>query len=542
MSRRYTGRGRGFPVSAPRLFCATGIAVAAVGQELAAGSESRQGAAELMQTDLSGLAAGAGSAIAAACPRRACLGALALVVAASLVAVSPVMAQGQGSKRPNVVLVMTDDQDEATMPIMDAVRRQIGRRGTSFENAFATFPLCCPSRASVLTGQYSHNHGVISNTGPNGGFKGFNDRGSLPIALRRDGYRTGFVGKYLNGYSTGPERPIIPRGWDEWYSPWGNRAVKMFDYDLNENGRVRSYGHQARDYQTDVFADKATSFIRRGAEKRKPFFLALWTGAPHTENRTGADPRPAPRHEGAFRGLPLSKPPSFNERDVSDKPAPVRNIDRLDRTTIRKLTQANRDRRASLLAVDDAVRSVVTRLRRSGELDDTLIIYTTDNGFLLGLHRMRGKFELYEESAGVPLLMRGPGMPAGAVRRQMVGNIDLAPTILDLVGATPRRTPDGISLLPLARSGDARRDRDILLENTATAAVRTPDYMYAKHENGDEELYDLRSDPFQLESLHVGGPPFRDLGPDQQTEIEATQRRLAERLRELRDCAGRTCR
>jgi N-acetylglucosamine-6-sulfatase len=454
--------------------------------------------------------------------------------------VAPAAAQ-RGGDRPNVVLVMTDDQEGESMRVMDGVRREIGRRGVTFENAYATFPLCCPSRASVLTGQYAHNHGVTSNGGPNGGFAAYDDSGSLPIALKRDGYRTGFVGKYLNG-STRTPRPTVPRGWSEWYSPWGNRGVKMFNYDLNENGRVRSYGSNPRDYQTDVFAAKARDFVRRRAGGRRPFFLALWTGAPHSEGRGDPNPRPAPRHKDRFSNRGLRMTPSFNEADVSDKPRFVQARPRLDGERRTAARNANQDRLASLLSVDDAVETVVDRLRRSGELDDTLIIYMSDNGYLLGEHRLRGKSKLYEESSAVPLLMRGPGVPSGAVRKQMAGNIDIAPTILDVAGVRPGRTPDGRSLVPLARKGNRARGRDILLENNSATAVHTRQYMYAEHESGETELYDLRADPYQLESIHVGGPPFRDLGPTRQAGVTALQRRLADRLGELRNCAGAACR
>jgi arylsulfatase A-like enzyme len=432
--------------------------------------------------------------------------------------------------RPNVVVVMTDDQDVASLRVMPAVRRTMARQGTAFTNSFATFPLCCPSRATFLTGQYAHNHGVLDNKGPKGGYAAFDNRGSLPVTLRRSGYRTGFVGKYLTGYPETPT-PEVPRGWSEWYAPWGNRAVRMFGYQLNENGRPRRYGSAPADYQTDVLARKARQFIRRGSQGRKPFFLTLATGAPHTEGREeGPDPRPAPRHRGRFSRAALPKPPSFNERDVSDKPSHIQSRPRIGTAARLSLKSTNRDRLASLLAVDDAVQGIVNELAEGRELRDTLLIFTSDNGFLLGEHRLRAKTLLYEESVRVPLLMRGPGIPAGAERRQITGNIDLAPTILDVAETEPGHTIDGVSLLPFARNPRRGDTRDILLENTVSAAVRTSRYTYAEHSSGETELYDLQSDPFQLHSRH------------DDPALDPVEAGLARRLDQLRACAGEGCR
>jgi arylsulfatase A-like enzyme len=308
---------------------------------------------------------------------------------------------------------------------------------------------------------------------------------------------------------------------------------RMYGYTLNENGRARTYGSSPRDYQTDVLAEKADSFVNRAAQSAKPFFLLLATGAPHSESGREPgerNPRPAPRHSDSFRTASLPRPPSFNEDDVSDKPAFVRGEPKIEGQALRTLVGRYRGRLGSLLAVDDAVARLVSRLRRTGELANTVIVFTSDNGFLLGEHRLTAKTVLYEESAGVPLVMRGPGIPGGVRRTQLAANVDLAPTILDLANAQPRRVMDGRSLLPLARSPSVATDREILFENQRSTAIRTPRYMYAEHPAGESELYDLATDPFQLESRH------------DDPALASTRVVLEQRLHQLENCAGAACR
>ncbi len=423
---------------------------------------------------------------------------------------------------------MTDDQRADELGAMKTVRGELAASGVSFTNAFATFPLCCPSRATFLTGQYAHNHGVMSNEwAEGGGYRAYDDTGSLPIALQRAGYRTGLVGKYLNEY----EGPEIPSGWSHWAVR--TRGQTLFDYRMNVDGKRLEYGSSPREYQTDVVARRGARFISKSAGS-KPFFL--WTSffAPHGESLQGEErwnPRPAPRHRGSYAGAKLPKGAAFDERDVSDKPSFVRNVPRLSRAEVKDLTWRHRSRQAALLSVDDAVARLLRTLRKTGELEDTLVVFVSDNGFLMGEHRLAHKEQLYEEAVKVPLVMAGPGLPEGATYDGIVGNIDLAPTILDLADVTPLRQPDGISLLSLVGAPDP--DRDILLETAKSTAVRTPDWMYAEHRTGhgvERELYDMNADPHQLESLH-DDPAHADVARD-----------LAARLDELRDCAGAACR
>ena len=463
-------------------------------------------------------------------------------VADPLLAGGATEANGRREKRPNVVVILTDDQNEASVRVMRKVEHKLRDEGTTFENFFATFPLCCPSRATLLTGQYAHNHGVLSNRPPSGGYEAFDDSDTLPVALKDEGYRTGWVGKYLNGYGKRDgDRTEIPAGWDDWYAPVNETESRMFGFKLNENGRTRRYAKRPRNYQTDVFARKATRFIRESRD-REPFFLVMATGAPHGERgRTRyPNPRPAPRHRGRFKHVPLPRPPSFNPRDVSDKPFFVRERKVLGGKRRTRLEERNRARLGSLMAVDDAVGRIVRTLNEEDELRDTLVIFTSDNGFLLGEHRLGGKnrrFWLYEELAGVPLIMRGPGIPKDSKRWQITGNIDLVPTILDLAGAEPARVLDGRSLLPLLRDRHRAARRAVLLETESPArarAVRTRDYMYAEYGRPggeiERELYDMRADRFQLKNK------------DRNPKLEKTRQKLARRLEVLRDCTGHECR
>ena len=428
---------------------------------------------------------------------------------------------------PNVVVVMTDDQDRGSLRVMRQVRQLIGSRGTTFANSFVTTPLCCPSRATFLTGQYAHNHGVRANKP---GYAALDTSETVPVWLDRDGYRTAHVGKFLNRYGHDTDPREVPPGWDEWYASVDPSTYSMYGYTLNENGRLVNYGSGPRAYQTDVYARKAVDFVERSAGA-EPFFLSVATLAPH--RASGEPPPPAPRHAGAFSDAPLPRPPSFNEKHVRDKPAFIRAEARLRPARIDALTKLHRGRLRSLLAVDDLVQRVVDALRATGELANTLVIFTSDNGFLLGQHRLTGKNWVYESSARVPLLMRGPGVPVGATRRQLVGNVDLAATILDASGATaPASHPlDGISLLPLAADRAARSGRQLLLESYVVpyAALRTPRYLFVRHRSGERELYDMPVDPDQLRSRHA------------ERSYNRIETDLAARLRRLEDCAGEEC-
>ena len=376
---------------------------------------------------------------------------------------------------------------------------------------------------------------MLDNEPPRGGYHQFRGRNALPVWLRRAGYRTAHVGKYLNGYGY-PDPREVPPGWDDWYATTNATSYKMFNFDLNVNGRLVGYGDRSSDYQTDVLASKASRYIAARARRGAPFFLSVAPVAPHRDgSRSGfPNPLPAPRHAGAFRDEPLPRPPSFNEDDVSDKPPEIHG--RLSARQIRDVKKGYRSELESLLAVDDLVERLIGTLRRTGQLDDTVVAFTSDNGYFHGEHRLKFvKSWMYEEATRVPLLVRGPGFPPGATRDQLVANVDLAPTIVDLANASAERRMDGRSLVPLARDPTTGRTRDVLLEahdppRPAYSAIRTLRYVYAEYREGYRELYDLERDPFQLESVH-DDPEYR-----------VVRLELAQRLAELKDCAGASCR
>jgi N-acetylglucosamine-6-sulfatase len=440
---------------------------------------------------------------------------------------------------PNVVVIETDDQTVESMKVMDNVNSLIGDHGTTFSNSFVNFSLCCPSRATFLTGQYAHNHGVISNAPPDGGFPRFESLhgdNNLAVWLQDAGYYTALVGKHLNRYANDP---LIPPGWSEWYASSYPSDQAVYDYTLNENGTLVHYGTDVADFKQDVFTSKAVDFVERRAPNAQPFFLWLTYTAPHISTEPNPNPpfgcdnaaKPAPRHASAFGAEPLPQTPDFNEEDVSDKPAKIRNLPLLSQDQISDIQRKYRCELGSLLSVDEGVEQVVNALSASGELDDTLIVYTSDNGYFHGEHRLPGsKRRLYEESIRVPLEMRGPGVPSGATVDDPTINADLAPTIADAADATPGLTMDGRSLIPLAQQPGIERGRELLIEEPGNfSAIRTERYMFARHWTGEEELYDLQSDPFELVSLH-DDPAFAPV-----------KTRLDQQLKQLKACAGAGC-
>jgi arylsulfatase A-like enzyme len=444
---------------------------------------------------------------------------------------------------------MTDDQTVEQMKVLPRTRALIGDAGASFESSFVSFPLCCPSRASFLTGQYPHNHRVLENYPPRGGFQRLDADETLAVWLSRAGYFTGQIGKLMNGYSTSPVG--VPPGWAEWHGE--KTENRYYGYGLYENGRTVTYGDPEENpedpadpasYSTDVYTRKAIDFIAAHAPSAQPFFLWVSYNAPHSggpdpppsvHSRCRGNAKPAQRHLGAFAGEPMPRPPSFAEADVSDKPRSLRAIEPLDEADAGNIQQVYRCELESLLAVDEGVERIVGALAASGELDDTALIFTSDNGFFHGEHRISfGKNRVYEEAIRVPLLIRGPGIVPGTEVEEPVVNIDLAPTILDYAGARARIPQDGRSLLPLAARPERLRGREILIDTNTYKAIRTPRYVYAEHfaraDRGERELYDLRRDPYQLESRH------------RVKRLADVRRALADRLDALRVCDGAECR
>jgi N-acetylglucosamine-6-sulfatase len=488
---------------------------------------------------------------------------LGLVVAAALVAVAGAAPAQAEQTQPNVVMVMTDDQRVWDMDAMPLTNRLLADEGTTFTNSITTNPLCCPSRASFLSGQYAHNHGVLDNEWPEGGYEKFDFSNALGVWLQAAGYRTAHIGKQLNEYGVlvrPAQQPIVAPGYDDWFATRDPTTYSMYNYVVQDGPVRRPYGELPEDYQTDVLTGRALEDIRAWAPDDRPFFIHYSTSAPHHElydAETG--PRAAPRHEGSFASRHFDPRPNYDEEDVSDKPSVVRHYDRISAGLADMIAANRRDRLESLQAIDEGVAAIVAELEAAGELDETLIFFTSDNGYLHGEHRLPNqKVVHYEESSRVPLIVRGPGFPAGESRKQLVGNIDLAPTIVEAAGASAGRVMDGESLTRFAEDPAYRRNRTLVIESDFAEvggttqliippyhqgvhvyydAIRTKRFKYvhwfrdvAGNPVDEYELYDLAADPFEMESLHDSP---RHAG------IEA---RLARELATFKDCAGADCR
>ena len=426
-------------------------------------------------------------------------------------------AAATAGRPPNIIFVLTDDQTAAEFSFMPQTQRLIVEQGVTLPNFFVTVSLCCPARSTILRGQYAHNHGVLTNSEPNGGYSQFmaNDLEASNVAtwLQAQGYRTGLFGKYLNGYPSRGNGNHVPPGWDTWYAASGNSGYAEFNYTLNENGTLVRYGATPEDYLVDVLASRSTEFVRQASAAGTPFFAYIAPQVPHLPST------PAPRHQGLFPDMQAPRGPAFDEADVSDKPAYIRNRPPLGAAAQRAIDANYRQRLQSLQSVDDLVASLVQTLEATGQIDNTYIFVTSDNGFMQGQHRLRmGKQVPYEESIRVSLMVRGPGVPAGVIRDHLTGNTDFAPTFAAIAGAPLPSFVDGRSLVPLLGAApptpsswrqsfliehwlpaeDIEGDRIVLPEYHG---VRTAGSVYVEYATGERELYDLVADPYQLQNL-----------------------------------------
>jgi arylsulfatase A-like enzyme len=378
---------------------------------------------------------------------------------------------------------------------------------------------------------------------------------TLAVWLHDARYRTAMVGKYLNGYGLVNLREIPP-GWTQWFALTGGTEQKRYRYDLNENGKVRYYRNGAKNYVTDVLSSKVNMLLKEWVISPKPFFLYFNPTAPHGERAvpiwSTRDPEPAPRDLGVFGDIPAPRTPNFNEADVEDKPKVIREMQLLSDTQLADLDRRYRGRLESLLSVDDEVKKIVGLIRKYGDKRKTVFIFTSDNGLEMGSHRIMFKNFLYDEGERVPLIIRGPGFPAGVTRDQPVANIDLAPTIVKIAQASPLRIMDGIPLQPIAENPAAGANRDLLFESFDLGSpelgqsfgIRRGQWVYNEYSNGNSsvlsdhaELYDMNSDPYQLNNL-LYDPP----GPGAPSAANisfATQ--LSARLAQLRVCSGPSC-
>ena len=410
-----------------------------------------------------------------------------------------------GDSKPSVVVILTDDQRWDTLWAMPAVKKDLIDHGVNFKNGFVVNSACCPSRASILTGQYSHSTGVYTNTGSEGGYRSFNDASTIPTWLEMD-YTSVLIGKYLNNYEFAGLNGRIPLGWDHWVAfPRGHYE----NYALNIDGEVVEFGTGAENYSTDVLADQAVKFIE-GTDG--PLFMYFSPKAPHYP----ADPAPRDRH--AFSGLAPWRPPNYNEADVSDKPQWVQATDPLTPAEQHQIDGFRLDQLRTLLAVDRAVSRIVDALQQTGRLSNTLIIYMSDNGMVWGEHRMHGKGVAYEESVRVPLVVRyDPLVKKPRTSEDLVANIDVAPTAADLAGVDAPGA-EGMSLVPLLQNPNAPWRDDFLVEHFSRArwghpptycAIRSTDYMYVDYLVGEDELYDVRQDPYELNN-RISDPALSD--------------------------------
>jgi N-acetylglucosamine-6-sulfatase len=446
--------------------------------------------------------------------------------------------------QPNIVFIVTDDMRKDDLQYMPKTKALLQSTGKTFQDAFVSNALCCPSRSTIMRGQYSHNTGVWSNSSTDsssttsGGWQAYQQNGNeadnVATRLQGAGYKTALFGKYLNRYANTPDKPP---GWDRWFAAFSSGDLHYFDYDVNDQGDITHYGTSDSDYITDVISRQADAFIANSASQGTPFFAYVAPVAPH-------DPAtPAPRDAHDYDGISGPRLPSFNEVDVSDKPSWIRQFSKLSSSQISAINTRHEKRVESLQAVDDLVEGIVDTLDnptpdRTIPLENTYIFFTSDNGFHHGEHRIpKEKWRPYEEDIHVPLLVRGPGVPAGSISHKLVLNTDYMPTFLDLAGEQSPLYADGRSLRPVL-DGSATTWRSAILPEAAAnyspayEGIRTistgglPERKYIKYSGGSKELYNLDTDPYERTNIYNATAPPSD---------------LVSRLQALESCAGNGC-
>ena len=389
--------------------------------------------------------------------------------AASTNASMEVPTAGGASPRPNVLFVLADDLDLASLAAMPEVQRLVAAQGATFDDYFVSNSLCCPSRATTLTGRYAHNTGVQSNGGSNGGFRRAYvsklEGSTIATRLRDAGYRTGLFGKYLNGYPDPAGKRYVPPGWTDWASPVAGSPYSEYKYTLNQNGQLHAYGDTPADYGTDVYLGLARTFVEQSVGKDRPFFAYVAPFVPHLPAT------PAPSDLGRFAGLVAPRTPSFDQPDVTGMPVLIRNLPRFTPAETAAIDTLYERRIESLQALDRGVASLVDTLTSLGALRNTYVVFASDNGFHLGQHRLPAGKELpYDTDVHVPLVVRGPGIAAGTHVSELTSNVDLAPTFAAMGGAARSRSFDGGSLLGLMRghrSAAGTATQAVLLEHWA---------------------------------------------------------------------------
>jgi arylsulfatase A-like enzyme len=483
-------------------------------------------------------------------------------------------ATASAPNHPNVVFLLTDDLDDAEISYMPTLHRLIADQGATFDKYYASVSLCCPSRSTTLRGQYSHNTGVKTNGGTNGGFETAHRLGiessTIGTWMQAAGYKTAYIGKYLNGYPDTVAPTYVPPGWNEFASAAQGHPYTEYNYTLNVNGKLVPYGRKPSDYGTTVYVGKAASFIEQQSAAHNPFFVYLNVYAPHQPAT------PAPQDVGKFAGVQAPRTPNFNVVQPT-KPLWVRSLPPMTPRVIQRVDSLYERRIESLQAVDRGIETLVNTLQKAGQLDNTYFVFTSDNGFHLGQFRMpSGKQTAYETDIHLPLMVRGPGVAPGSTVDALVGNTDLAPTFADMGGAQVPSFVDGRSFLPLllGKAPDGGHRQSYLIEhwkevdtgtNRGNAplepadpdqtgvgkrrangglrvsraslsnipeyhGVRTARYLYVEYSTGESELYDVTADPYQLHNLAAD--------PAQASVVA----RLRDVLHALETCSGSSCR
>jgi arylsulfatase A-like enzyme len=483
-------------------------------------------------------------------------------------------------KRPNILVVMLDDMRSDEMRFAPNARRYVRSRGLDFRNSFSPYPLCCPARASFLLGKYAHNHGVLYHEAPYG-FGALDDHLTIAGRMQRAGYDTALVGKYLNRYGEqpsrvtgGPSEHYVPPGWTDWMvgletpfaagSPNFGNTYNYFDFTQNINGRtVPHHG----EYSSTVIGRETRHLIGKYHRSGKPFFMWVTPVAPHIGDPVEPDDPPGYRETKAWvQEFPTPARPDWvkgrfdrqithapgqprhgpAEADVGDKPRNIRKWREMVPVEAQRLTEVARQRAESIYAWDVEFGKIVDRLKRTGEYDDTIIMFTSDNGYYLGEHRQReGKIKAHEPVLHVPLAVAGPGIERG-VRYHPITTMDLTATILDLAGARPLPAMDGSSqrgeltgpdtawTTPVVTEGliksVRRKSWTDLPPGLTTSGLRVGLWKLIRYANGDAELYDLMNDPNELTS--VWGDPAD----------AAVQRDMVDTWERVKRCRGAACR
>lgn len=445
--------------------------------------------------------------------------------------------------RPDIFFVIADDLDVESMRHFTRLQQMLTDQGAQFSNDFVSLSLCCASRSTMLRGQYAHNHSVYKNNGAEGGFPAFHrldrEAETLAVWLQRAGYWTALFGKYLNGYPESHAKRYIPPGWSQWYAANGGDIYGQYHYRLNQNGWILRYGGRPSDYMVDVIRKKLRKFV--SAAKDRPLFAWLAPVSPHSPNTA------APRYVGQFAGEQAPRTPNFGEVDTSDKPAGTRDYRPLDTKAITQIDHMYQERLAAMLAVEDLVADIIEIQTERGRMENTWIVFASDNGFHLGQHGLRhGKETQFDEDLRVPLIVRGPGVQAGSVVTAMTLNTDIAPSLAAMAGVAVPEWVDGRSWLPwlvgprptvwrqaiLLERGAQPQQEDIeegepSHQMKAFVGIRTQTRKLIHWANGALELYNLDVDPYELENQASQNPV--DLAP------------LSDWLTRLQNCAGLTC-